>query len=248
MKTKQEKLDRAEWDFSQCFDGEWIACAEYEYGREAWRISPAFRERWEPTRNYPGCSVENGNKWPFSVAEWFLLWPEFPEKAFLSVPQTERKSRGQLHEKLCPGWPDVQTTFRDVMQHNAATVEAGVNRIDGDDGRGGIISTAAFNIDWTLPNETLCASFREWLIQNRPPSVTQRVMGGASSAERQAQADLKALGALRILRVVPANRARDETRKITGEKDGLFSDPPAWSKAKKRAEKRLRELIPTESP
>jgi hypothetical protein len=61
---------------------------------------------------------------------------------------------------------------------------------------------------------------------------------GAKAPIRQMKTDLRCLGALRLLRRMTVENAKAETKKILGAP--LYSNPSDWSRAKKRAEHRIK--------
>jgi hypothetical protein len=61
---------------------------------------------------------------------------------------------------------------------------------------------------------------------------------GARAPIRQMKTDLRSLGALRLLRRMTVENAKAETKKIL--ETPLYSNPSDWSRAKKRAEKRIK--------
>jgi hypothetical protein len=84
---------------------------------------------------------------------------------------------------------------------------------------------------WEEADKTLVRDFRRWLKGNRPfPAKTRR---GRSSA-REFMADLKALGAYRLMRVMGVVAAMEHTARIR-RGNPLFLKRPDWYKAQRRA-------------
>ena len=83
---KIAKLDRYEWDYSECPDDEAFECYLYEYAR----TSKEFCLHFETVRKSGHCegSVDFGNGFHLS-----FNCPEFPTIPWLKIPQSFKKSR-----------------------------------------------------------------------------------------------------------------------------------------------------------
>jgi hypothetical protein len=100
----------------------------------------------------------------------------------------------------------------------------------------------ALEIDWRRSDENMLQAFAAWLKESRPKHIkaTTKATVGAGSRRRQIRADLKALGAFRLLREYGAcHRAYNATYDAVGDKF-LRSHDSAWSRAKRRAEHVMR--------
>ena len=95
---------------------------------------------------------------------------------------------------------------------------------------------ALLAIDWTQPDKRLVKDFGEWLKESRPLPATERRGKGSS---RPYLADLKALGALRLLRAgLSAAKAKAFT-KAQSKCGALYQKESDWYAARKYAEKVL---------
>ena len=122
-------LQRTEWDFRAAppdydpricgnYDHlpaeECLACYNYEITRNTPLvdfISKKFPDRSKQTFNnlidlHKKARKQPGTSMPVWPARFFLFWPEWPEKPYLSIPTTERKRRRQTqptpHQPLLP--------------------------------------------------------------------------------------------------------------------------------------------------
>ncbi len=90
---------------------------------------------------------------------------------------------------------------------------------------------AQLYIRWEAADKTLVRGFKRWLKKRRPyPPKTRR----GKSAVKGFMADLKALGAYRLMKVMSAVEAIKHTAKVR-RGNPLFQKEPDWYKARKRA-------------
>jgi len=249
---KCAKLEREDWDFSKCFDDEVQDCFDYEFARESKEAisyiergrAPArrktfenlFRLIWEDRPEYVGEKTP-----PTLPAGLFSFCPEWPDEPYLSINRQERKRR----LKAMGGTSTADEIGRDLCKLSGLEMVRGYCEL------GGTIQSikhewqwyAGFEIDWRLSNEEMIRSFKDWLNDNRPshikPIKDSKV--GAGSPQRRMRADLKALGAFRLMRkhgtwLKAHNASFDDVTK----KGLLAYSPSAWTRAKQRAASLIR--------
>lgn len=221
-------LPREEWDFLSCPEGLEGACWEYEYGRECPRIVAAFQEDASRRRRgfdddgywfYDHQMLDANGELEDSVI--LLVPPGFPDVPFL---KTERR-RQRAAAKVPTKW-------------NSFLNPAKVRDVDGDPKRTFRPPPdyiAKLYVEWDATDRELLGDFRLWLKQHRPRKAKSR---RGKSAARQRMADLKALGAYRLLRVMSAEEALAYTSQFLPH--GLYSKIPDWYEARARAKRVLR--------
>ena len=186
------------------------------------------------------------------VSGWFYtIWPEWPEKPYLSVRLNERLSR---FRKTWPKQPKRQlrlVPLREIYRCVGA-VKAGkppmlpiashINRLEMREdvwvipkGSGREtpppIEIVAFELDFGLPDELLTARLRNWLVQRRKDMGYQRPDRRPTRVDR---GDLIALGAMRLMDFgLSIKKAMDYSSQRSGK--ALFEDVGDWSRARKRA-------------
>lgn len=100
----------------------------------------------------------------------------------------------------------------------------------------GHVQYFGMRIDWSYSNKMLSQYFNIWLLQNRP--IKGKSQTGKSQAKKSF-ANLKALGAYRLLKTMTAQEASDYVSKITNGAQ-LFKNLADWYLARKRAENLLK--------
>jgi len=190
------------------------------------------------------------------VADWFYrIWPEWPEKPYLSVPLKERQRR---FKKTWANEPNrklrlipLREIYRYVVERNAGNnperPRLGRERWPLEMGedvwtirhprRNDLLPTeiVAFEIDLKLSNETLCARLQSWLTQRRKKKGYKLPFHRETIADRS---DLIALGATRLMDSgLSIREAMDCSERITGK--ALYNDGGDWSRARNRAGKAM---------
>ena len=167
---------------------------------------------------------------------------EFPKTPFLSIPKSERDARiAALPKKPFPFQANLSTLIRtrDADFSQAKTLKYPTYPGEGD--------IAAFYINWHIPLPELRKQFRQWLEENKPADACLRAKEGAGAPPRQMRAKLKALGALRVLRILRTQEAAYAyTTEILSDhmkvKHELFCDETtAWQRARRDAEKAIQK-------
>ena len=220
-------LPREEWDFSSCLEGQESSCWEYEYGRECPRIVKAFREDVSGRRRgfdedgywFYQHEVFNGEE--FEPLVFLLAPPGFPDVPYLQSKRRKPRSGPKVPAK----W-------------NTFIHPAKVRDVDGDPKRTFRPPPdfiAKLYVEWDATDRELLQDFRQWLKEHRPRKAKSR---RGKSAARERMADLKALGAYRLLKMMGAEQALAYTKKFLPH--GLYSKVPDWYEAKARARRVLR--------
>ena len=211
---KKPLILRAEWDFSDCRDDEVEECHHWEFRRtlHTQRALPEIQDSdwFQP---YPPDA-------PLTLDEF---WPDTP---FLSLSREKRKlrirERAETQERV---W-GFETPLHKLPKCHSRTYEMG--------GRWNVF--VATEIRWALTDSEMIAAFREWLKKNRPEDrQPQSTRTGAASLPRQLRAELKALGAWRLLQVMHWSKA--ETATMDSEGKPLFADQKGWIRARAVAER-----------
>jgi hypothetical protein len=221
-------LPREEWDFAGCPRGREESCWEYEYGRECPRIVETFREDAAGRRRgfdqdgywfYEHQVFDSQGEYEDSVV--LLVPPGFPTVPYLMTKRPRVRSEAKLSAtssrflhppKVRDVEGDAKPSFRPPPDY-----------------------VAKLYVDWNAPDKELLRDFRLWLSEHRPRKARSR---RGKSVARQYMADLKALGAYRLLRVMSAEEALAHTRKFLPH--GLYAQVPDWYEAKRRARSVLR--------
>ena len=221
-------LSREEWDFSGCPEELEVLCWEYEYGRECPRIIEMFREDALGRRQgfdkdgywfYEHQVFDYKGEYADSVI--LLVPPGFPDVPFLQTARRKRRPAAKVPSK----W-------------NTFLSPAKVRDVDGDPKRAFRPPPdyiAKLYVDWDATDRDLLRDFRQWLKEHRPRKAKSK---RGKSAARQRMADLKALGAYRLLKMMSAEEALAHTKKFLPH--GLYSKIADWYKARARAKRVLR--------
>lgn len=200
-------LERAQWDFSSIPQEHLWRAWSYEFGRHC----PWVLERFQPA----GCLDECGN-WLYQYDRdgdgehviQFCFPKGFPDEAFSEA----------LKKANFPNYPHIRVPSVRQMH--------GGGKADGHERK----LTLAIKL-WR-PKKTIKADFAELLEDICSVDTIER---RGHSEDKRFGADLKALGAFRLLRAgLTRGQAIDLTRG-KGNRDGLFRDKAEWSVAKRRA-------------
>ena len=239
-------LAQDEWDFSGCPADELWECRAYEFAREIQGI----RDVVDSLRKNLPCTFEalvnalrsRVQSMPLATA---LFWySEFPDKPYLTIPVAERRRRFRL---LWPGSATAAISITpkiippDIRQRLAS-------------GRVlyGWFELVLFELNWTESDTYLMHAFSEWLKEHRPPDVKVIETRGAGNFLRGFADDLKALGALRLLKKMKWHDAFTLTREVLGKERvpgrrrkcvALYGDrEEVWRKAKQRADRLIAQM------
>jgi hypothetical protein len=245
LRRTRQPLSETEWNFKNCPDEEVRDCFYYEFHREI----PEVREWITKWRNDTEGTdfealessltfdrmAELGNRLDLPDVSWFPIYPEWPEKPFLSIPDKERRARrhrldpepaSRLSWRLYPSteatrrglpidWERIADAFENSGMWPVAAVEENA-------------WIAPFKIDWEHSDKQLSEAFDSWLKTCRPDTIKQRKSKtGGGSELREMRADLKALGAFR-------QRAQRTFEDVQSQSQ--YSDQSAWLKAARKAE------------
>jgi hypothetical protein len=273
FRARPEKAKkRGDWTVGKQFDflpdDEVGLCWLYEFTRKGrdvdlqlkWRASADNPRDFDSLLAHYWHTDPNGKEGHAPVVDWFYtIWPDWPEKSFLSVKRTEREDR---YKKIWGGNPKRQlrlVSLRDIYRFGVAlkagenpklpVVEASSSRIEVEPDTLILRSIipkdedapkeiAAFVIDYNLGDKILARRFQNWLAQRRKEKGYVRQEHRGNSGTKLNRAELCALGAWRLLDSgLSIKEAQDYTEKVSGK--ALFADPGDWSKAKKTAREAL---------
>jgi hypothetical protein len=221
-KGEAPPLAREEWDFGSCPEGRELYCWGYEYARESAAIIADYRDCKE--RPESGCFDEHGN-WSDTISIFdsdgeldeqiaIELAPGFPEVPYLKTKHVPWKWEGEpLDLEFLAGAP-----VRDAGKLENYYPQPAPHYF------------AHLYIGWEAADKTLLRAFGRWLKGHRPfPARTKR----GKSPAREFMADLRALGAWRLLQRMSAREALEHTSKFV--RGGLYAKIPDWYGARRRA-------------
>jgi hypothetical protein len=227
---KSPEIDRAEWDFQSLTEPYVLECLEYEIDRERQATDPSLlnfakevlRTLEENDHDEPKVWMRFGFElWHMRIAYYL---PYFPSTPYLNLPIALRKEQLQRRPQLLrPGC--VALSDKSALQH--------LESRDHSYRKG--YSVASFEIYWDMTDEELKRQFGEWLLEQRPTSEPGKPL---PPDVKTARANLRCLGALRLLRKMDAAEAQALTEIETGKP--LFSGS-AWSRAKAKAERLIEQ-------
>ena len=240
-------LVRDEWDFSDCPDAEIWECRAYEFAREV----QVIRDDVDSLRKNLPCTfgaLVNAlrSRIESTLRAMALFWycPEFPDKPYLTISAAERRRRFRML------WPRSATAASAVIPAIIPS-DIGQRLVSGRVFYGSE-ELALFELNWTESDKFLAGAFLEWLRENRPPDVKIFERRGAGNFLREWAADLKALGALRLLKKMKWYDAFTLTHEVLGKERArgggrkrvaLYTNrEEVWIKAAKRAEKIIAAL------
>jgi hypothetical protein len=231
-------LSRLAWE---CWIGpkhRLLDCRAHEYTREIPLIRSAVL-RWRAKtddQSFEGL-VELDQRCRAPVySRVFPTWPEWPLCPFLFVPLEECERRFAI---LYPGkeeslralalWPDpallldgeegFRNLVRQLQKHWEKDRVAHVYPTEFE-------SHELLRIPWWKADSDIIEGFAAWLRVNSPPG--RRIYtGGLRTIEGRWRADLKALGALRLLKAMGGDWSLCPQ---------LYAEPGEWTKARERAE------------
>lgn len=248
MKRSPEPTE-AEWNFSSLLekpsDGyKTKQCFEWEYFREVYQRFPAFQQKvcdWRRDRTpEEGLYGEPDDPLHYLTEEvctlWFVFCEDWPTKPFsesrIWTPSTidlgSKYGHGlqiNLEEiiKFPPDWDFEPWPAGSVLAYSTDVI-------------------VALHINWGRPLGEIKEQFNEWLswAHKEYAKSPKRAKQGRGNPVSQAQAALKALTALRLLR----NRRWKDAANIYSQKVGqdLYSDQAGWINARKIAEQRIKKL------
>ena len=224
--TKETK--KGNWATGIKFDflpeNESYYCWLYEFSRydtqesvfyTKWRADAGKPTDFDSLLDHYWRTDPNGKDGYSLVSDWFyMIWPEWPEKPYLSVPFKERQARFKKTWAKNPKRQIRLIPLRDIYRFVVA-VKAGKepklplgrsllqmemeedtwiipSRAGSNQEKMPPIEIAAFEIDFATTNEILAARFQNWLEQRRKEKGYKRPDKRGSRTNR---GDLIALGA-----------------------------------------------------
>lgn len=228
-------LAREEWDFGACPEGNEYSCWAYEFARECPKIRAAVQaaddNRKAGTARKLDAAVDEDLNWHYEISIYgsdgevedvtVLKLPleHFPHTPYLSIKNPRKRRTPSKKES------EFLLNFR---LRSFGETGFGPKRL-------GASSRIILYIDWNAPDDTLRRAFARWLKTHRPfPDKSQR---GKSLSKRRF-ADLRALGAYRLLKTMSVLEAMDFSMAKRGSP--LYAKPADWSTAKRRVRQVLR--------
>src|SRR5215469_14385056 len=201
-RTEEEcpRLPRFEWDFSTCPSWELAECWYYEFKREsplARQIVVDWRKDREPPTFDEFLNLAQAMLMPPERGHLDAFCPEWPSYPYLSIPPAERKRR---FSQLFPN--ETESLAAELEPRpappGALSLEA-VNFILELDGKKERIQEVdvTFRIRRSMADKEIMRRVAAWLKVHR---AYRGYKASPNVLNRRLRADLKALGALRVLR------------------------------------------------
>lgn len=231
---------REEWDFGQLKEGYEQDCWYYEFGRECDWIRHRFATDQKQKRMVEvrlGSDLNGfdaGGYWymarfmswpgkPEEANDWisFIVPPGFPDTPFLKLALA--CPINELKRELIAGGATPVVDIADFYGENGMPLPVLMS-----------IKTHSFRISWECHDDELLNGFKIWLKQHRPFKPTEQRGRRLPTILR---ADLKALGATRLLRAGTATEAMDYTEKLLSMP--IYSKESDWYAAKSRVSELL---------
>jgi hypothetical protein len=221
------RLPRFDWDFSTCPNWELAECWYYEFKRESppvRQIVVGWRKVWRkicdpPTFDF-SLNLAQAMLMPPEPGHLYALCPEWPWDAYLSIPPAERKRRfSQLFSdetKSLAAELEPRPAHPGDLSLEAANF---IRELLGDKEK--IEENVTLWIPWWMVDKEIKRRFAAWLRVHRTYRASVNV------SKRTLGADLKALGALRILRVENGDWRNGPE---------VYKEQAEWIKGRKRAE------------
>jgi hypothetical protein len=240
--------------YEDCPPAELEICCWYEYDREGCRLDAEqlqlFPDRTGELILLP-LDPPRGEIWIQKG-----LYPEWPQEPYLSIPAVERETRLKRLQggsadyvrsrRLMPAFPRGYLT----PEHAKVYLEGfRILELSEDlKGRQTLgpkhdwpireISDASwvapFLIDWRRSDSEILDDFSAWLKEHRPEAFpSPKGERGAGNYARRLQADLKVLGALRLLEFY--KQWQDIPQEMA-----IYEDPSSWMTAHQKAKIRLK--------
>lgn len=240
-------LTEDDWNFLQIQNDEWLQCLVWELGRE--KVQAEAGGRFPSSIQYAPTSQEK------IIVRMGTKQGEDPRQ---TLERLGRKPAGQLHKQDWPSylsrrkkenwkpmpkqqretWSWISLDWNELYRHWGDEVEyAGTHLpfppiMDGD----GETEIVPFKIPWFWRDDEIKTAFAQWLKEFRripeppsPPKIT-----GAGSFIRQAQKNLKALAAWRLIQHHKGNRLKAYRHpgvvKYLGK---TYANASEWSDAKR---------------
>ena len=230
MDKDRSQLSKEEWDFSTCSNRELEECWHYEFERESPRACQTIvnwrRSSIDKTPSFDELlRLAQAMLMPPERGRLYALCPEWPNYPYLSIPLAERERRfSQL-------FPDPRKSLAAELEPTPAapgdlSVEAlnFIRELLGCDVK--TQEDVTFRIPWRMADKEITRRFAAWL------KIHRRIRASINVSTRVLRADLKALGALRALRVNEDWRRRPE----------IYLEQSEWTKARKRAQKIIQAI------
>lgn len=274
MNTPQ--IERFEWDFDSCPDDELVLCFEYERARNS-REQQEIKQAEDWRRMFPKwASVEDrkagrdatwiaqvegatfDDYWKQILADNYppsavCLYPEFPLRSYLTIPEPERRRRFALIAAIGiypvaaldatlgfeEAFDDLRGNFWiDVSKGSGITHHGSVYEIEGNAIKCPEMRATwgLFRFDWSCSDKAFIDALKVWLDKNRDRTVKIHDARGGGSEIRQIRAQLNQLGAWRLLNFpMKWDEAMNHTALVRAA-EPLYSEQPAWIRARNAAD------------
>ena len=247
-------LPREDWAmFKDCEPEQLAWCLDYERCRESKRVRDLVA-KWSATSEWKKLAATA--KTPeamFQAASIFLLTGKgslkrakemrlevslhlftfadyFPAAAFVSIPPATRAGRIAPVNGITSGLPQVcEWTPKDLQDNLGEHLRLRHEYYPPNYPQ----SFTVCRISWAYSNSAIVGAFKQWLeaMRDKHPEFAPQ------DTRDELRAQLKKLGALRLLRQMTWEQAADFTQTVL--RQPLYSEQPAWSRAESEAKKEL---------
>lgn len=262
MSRKKERISEAEWNFdwledSRITPAECFACWEWEFRRELAKLAKVAA-RIEATRagllKTESGLYDQPSPLPSLWVEFsgLIFCPSWPEKPYQEATNCEKEAIQHAALENIPFQPlpfqvCVQSLqaegLRNLYGEPSGSFGSAVIERKDEDGKA-YTTVAAFELDWRRRDSEIVEDFKRWLSQARESKTKAETVfpqKGAGASVRQFKADIKALGALRLRKILSWTEAVAHASIARSGKD-LYSSEAHWSEAVKRARERIEFL------
>lgn len=236
---------------------------------ESWRSmfpGKTFDDYWKHVAPSNDYTSDGHGTAPMSAVHFC---PEFPTKPYLTISGLERNRRfalmqgqgiypvGAEDEKLSKefrnkhggrDWSWVEQGFHDLRSYFWIDVSksSGVTHhdepyvIDGNAIKCPRMTFGLFRFDWSCNDQVFIDALRAWLDKNRDRTVKIRDARGGGSESRRFRSLLNKLGAWRLLNFpMTWQKAASHTQLEREDHKSLYSEQPAWIRARNEADRFL---------
>jgi hypothetical protein len=234
VRTKTAALKQTEWDFAWAKKLTWNelkCCSDYEFGREIQTLRDGVLQ-WREKVQANSFKGLHDISWKIGCLGFVRICCSFPEWPREPVGSIDPKTLSERVKQLGYQAPISEWDLKEKQNTEAL---AGII-----DPEWAYWDTPASLILLRIPenctHEELRNCFAAYLKTNFPQQAKR---GGQSRPVSKWRADLKALGAYRLLKVMTADEAGNYTQDLCGK--ALYENESQWSTARTRTERLILE-------
>ena len=255
LQSKATPPAREEWAmFQDCKPEQLAWCLDYERCRESKRVRDLVAKwratsEWKklaataktPQAMFPAAStfcitgkgaIKRAKEMGHILVSFrlFTFADYFPSTPFVSIPSEIRAERIAPEKQIASRLPQVcEWTAKDLQDNLGNHLPLRHEHFPPNYPQ----SFTVCRISWACSDNALIKAFKQWLEDMR----AKHPEFAPQDTRDELRAQLKKLGALRLLRKMTWEQAADFTQNIL--KQPLYSEQPAWSRAEGEAQKEL---------